>query len=244
VKLILKKKTVQRIQVLSMKIDIVSAVPDIFGSFFSESILKRGSVKGLLEITVHDLRKWALDKHKVVDDTPYGGGPGMIMRVDVLHRAISELKSENSLVILTTPRGEKLAQSRVRQLVEHNHLIIVCGHYKAVDERFNQFVDLEISIGDFILTGGELPAAILTDAVCRLVPGVISDLESANTDSFENGLLDCGYYTRPLEYAGVSVPEVLVGGNHKLIKEFRQQEAERITESRRPDLYQEYLKNL
>lgn len=227
-----------------MKIDIVSAVPDIFGSFFSESILKRGSVKGLLEITVHDLRKWALDKHKVVDDTPYGGGPGMIMRVDVLHRAVSELKSENSLVILTTPRGEKLAQSRVRQLVEHNHLIIVCGHYKAVDERFNQFVDLEISIGDFILTGGELPAAILTDAVCRLVPGVISDLESANTDSFENGLLDCGYYTRPLEYAGLSVPDVLVGGNHKLIKEFRQQDAERITKSRRPDLYQEYLKNL
>lgn len=241
-KMNLKKMTVQRSQELSMKIDIVSAVPDIFGSFFSESILKRGSDKGLIEITVHDLRKWALDKHKVVDDTPYGGGPGMIMRVDVLHRAVSELSSENSLVILTTPRGEKLAQSRVRQLVEHNHLIIVCGHYKAVDERFNQFVDLEISIGDFILTGGELPAAILTDAVCRLVPGVISDLESANTDSFENGLLDCGYYTRPLEYAGLSVPDVLVGGNHKLIKEFRQQDAERITKSRRPDLYQEYLK--
>lgn len=227
-----------------MKIDIVSVVPGIFGNFFSESILKRGCDKGLLEITVHDLRNWAFDKHKIVDDTPYGGGPGMIMRVDILHRAIAELKKDNSLVILTTPRGEQLSQGRVRKLVEYSHLIIICGHYKAVDERFNRYIDLEISIGDFILTGGELPAAMLTDAVCRLVPGVISDLDSANSDSFENGLLDCGYYTRPLEYEGMAVPEVLVSGNHKLIKEFRQHEAEEITKNRRPELFSKYLKKI
>lgn len=224
-----------------MKVDIVSAVPEVLSSWFNESILKRGASKELIEINIHNLREWSGNKHRAVDDTPYGGGAGMLLQVAPLYRAIEDLRKEGGAVILTTPRGRLLNQTLVRELLSHPQLVILCGHYKGVDERIVKHVDYEISIGDFILTGGEIPAAIITDAVCRLVPGVISDIDSANSDSFENQLLDCAYYTRPAEFMGDSVPEVLQDGNHKLITRWRLEDALKKTRERRPDLYQNYL---
>lgn len=226
-----------------MKIDIVSAVPQLLDGILNESILKRGMEKSLIEINIHDLRKWTSDKHKTVDDTPYGGGPGMILKAEPYYLAIEELKTGDSLVIITTPRGKVLKQPVVHELLQNKHLIILCGHYKAMDERIYNFVDLELSIGDYILTGGEIPAAAIVDSVCRLVPGVISDIDSALSDSFENTLLDCSYYTRPYEFKGVKVPDTLISGNHKKIDEWRLSDSIEITKKKRPDLYEKYLNN-
>jgi len=237
-----------------MKIDIISVVPKLLESFLFESIIKRGIEKSLVEITVYDLREWAFDKHKTVDDTPYGGGAGMIMKIDPLVAAIKDLKSrvvvndcDNNIktnVILTSPRGKVYNQSITNELLNnYNHLIIICGHYKGVDERIYNYIDNEISIGDFILTGGEIPAAVITDSIVRLIPGVISDIASANTDSFSSednsNLLDCGYYTRPLEFEGHKVPDVLANGNHKLIENWKKQNSLDKTRKNRPDLLEE-----
>lgn len=219
-----------------MKIDIISAHPDMFEGFLDHSILKIGKDKGLAEITVHDLRKWTEDKHNTVDDTPYGGGPGMIMKIEPFYNAITELKQEDSFVILTTPAGEKYDQEKAHNFLYYKHLIIVCGHYKGIDARIDNFIDMKLSVGDYILTGGELPAAIIVDSVCRLIPGVISDLDSALSDSFENGLLDCSYFTRPNEFMGLKVPEVLISGNHKKIDEWRINNSIEITKRYRPEL--------
>ncbi len=236
-----------------MKIDIISVVPKLLESFLFESIIKRGIDKSLVEINVHDLRDWAFDKHKTVDDTPYGGGAGMIMKIDPLVLAIKDLKSRvvskddnkekstiTTNIILTSPRGRVYNQSITNEFLEFDHLIIICGHYKGVDERIYNYIDNEISIGDYILTGGEIPAAIITDSVVRLIPGVISDISSANTDSFSmesnSNLLDCGYYTRPVEFDGHKVPDVLMNGNHKLIDEWKKENSAEKTKLSRPDL--------
>lgn len=224
-----------------MKIDIITALPEILESMVNSSILKRGMEKGLVEINIRNLRDWTEDRHNTVDDTPYGGGPGMVMKVEPIYKAIKDLREPESLVILTSPRGKVLEQALVRELLEYKHLIILCGHYKELDERVRKYVDMEISVGDFILTGGEIPAALITDAVTRLIPGVISDIESANSDSFENGLLDCAYYTRPQEFDNETVPEVLVNGNHKLIDKWRHESSLEITKRYRPDLYEAYV---
>ncbi|PID29208.1 MAG: tRNA (guanosine(37)-N1)-methyltransferase TrmD [Candidatus Cloacimonadota bacterium] len=226
-----------------MKIDIISAVPQLLDSVLFNSILQRGIEKELIEISVHNLRDWTVDRNRVIDDNLYGGGPGMLLKVDILVKAIKSLRRDGSLVVLTSPRGRILNQPLVRDLSNYSHIVIVCGHYKGVDERVRDYIDMEISVGDYVLTGGEIPAAIICDSVLRLVPGVMSDINSANSDSFENILLDCAHYTRPLEFEGKVVPEVLRSGNHKLIDEWRLNSSIDITKENRPDIFDKYLQS-
>ena len=225
-----------------MKIDIVTALPELVNGWVNNSILRIGTGKGILDIRVHDLRDWTTDKHRTVDDSPYGGGPGMVMKVEPFTKAICDLKTKDSLVIMPTPEGEIYDQSITRSLVAERHLIFICGHYKGIDGRISNYVDRMISAGDFILTGGELVAAMIADSVCRLIPGVISDIGSANSDSFENGLLDCDYFTRPPLFEKHAVPDVLISGNHKAIEEWRKKNSFDKTARKRPDLIKK-LKN-
>lgn len=227
-----------------MKVDIISAVPQMLDSLLYNSILQRGIDRKIIEIVVHNLRDWTTDKHKIIDDTPYGGGPGMILKADIVSKAIRDLRKSNSLVIYTSPRGKTFNQNLAREMSTYEHLIILCGHYKGMDERAMKSVDMEISVGDYILSGGEIPATLICDAVLRLVPGVMSDIESANGDSFENILLDCAYYTRPYDFEGEKVPDILCSGNHKEIEKWRLQDSIEITKSRRPDLYELYKMSL
>jgi tRNA (guanine37-N1)-methyltransferase len=226
-----------------MKIDIVTALPELLTGFVNGSILKIGYDKGLIDVRIHDLRDWTDDRRRTVDDSPYGGGPGMIMKVEPFVKAIRDLRTPESVVIMPTPSGDVYDQKIARELKELAHLIIICGHYKGIDARIEHFVDRTISAGDYILTGGEIPAAIIADSVCRLIPGVISDIESANSDSFENGLLDCGYYTRPPSFEKLEVPNVLISGNHKAIDKWRINDAMERTRVSRPDLFEKYKKN-
>ncbi len=223
-----------------MKIDIVTALPDLLAGFVRESILRIGQEKGLVELKVHDLRDWTSDRHRTVDDSPYGGGPGMIMKVGPFVDAIRDLRTDGTVVIMPTPAGEVYSQKTARELLELEHMIIICGHYKGIDARIERYIDRMISTGDYILTGGELPAAIIADSVCRLIPGVISDIGSADSDSFENGLLDCGYYTRPPVFEGHEVPGILVSGNHKAIEKWRLNDSLSRTKTARPDLFENY----
>ncbi len=227
-----------------MKIDIVTALPELLTGFVGESILRIGQEKGLIELKVHDLRDWTADRHRTVDDSPYGGGPGMIMKVEPFVKAIRDLKTPKSTVIMPTPAGEVYSQMIARELLELEHMIIICGHYKGIDARIEHYIDRFISTGDYILTGGELPAAMIADSVCRLIPGVISDIGSADSDSFENGLLDCGYYTRPPVFEGHEVPEVLMSGNHKSIGKWRMNDSLERTGLKRPDLFEKYNEKL
>ena len=223
-----------------MRIDILTLFPKMFKNVFSESILKRAQEKGLLEIKIHNLRKWGLGRHKQVDDRPYGGGIGMILRVDVIDKALTsvkkEAKSKNSKTILLTPQGKLFNQSIAKKLSKLDRLILLCGHYEGVDERVRKLVDLEISIGDYILTGGEIPAMVLVDAIGRLIKGVIEKKEALRYESFEKGLLEYPQYTRPFEYKKMKVPEILLSGDHKKIKEWREKQALLRTKKRRPDL--------
>jgi len=225
-----------------MKIDIITALPELVKGFTENSMLKIGQDKGLLDIRVHDLRDWTNDKHKTVDDSPYGGGPGMIMKVEPFVKAIRDLRTEESIVIMPTPAGDIYDQKTARNLSEEKHLIFICGHYKGIDGRIEHYVDRMISTGDYIVTGGELPAAVIADSVCRLIPGVISDIGSADSDSFENGLLDCDYYTRPPVFEDYKVPEVLISGNHKAINEWRKNDSLERTKAKRPDLIEIFNK--
>lgn len=227
-----------------MKIDIVTALPELLTGFVGESILRIGQEKGLIELKVHDLRDWTDDRHRTVDDSPYGGGPGMIMKVEPFVKAIRDLKTPKSTVIMPTPAGEVYSQMIAREFLELEHMIIICGHYKGIDARIENYIDRFISTGDYILTGGELPAAMIADSVCRLIPGVISDIGSADSDSFENGLLDCGYYTRPPVFEGHEVPEVLMSGNHKSIDKWRMNDSLERTGLKRPDLFEKYNEKL
>ncbi len=228
-----------------MDIEILSLFPDYFAGPFDESILKRAREKELVRIEHVQVRDFAQDKHKKVDDRPYGGGPGMVLKPDPTIAAIRSVKKENSHVVYLSPQGSLLTASKCRELSVKEHLILVCGHYEGIDERvIEQEVDEEISIGDYVLTNGALAAIVLVDAVVRFIPGVLGNEHAADEDSFESGLLDCPHYTRPECFEGKTVPEVLLNGNHKQIAEWRKQMAELKTKQIRPDLYLRYKKEL
>lgn len=224
-----------------MNIDILTLFPEIALAPLSESIIQRARDAGLVEVRGHNLRDWSQDKHKRVDDSPCGGGPGMVLQPGPLHAAITELKQEHTRVILMTPQGAPLKQARVRELSSESHLLIVCGHYEGIDHRIVEtLIDEEISIGDYVLTNGAIAAAVLCDAVIRLIPGALGDAQSAIEESFsEPQLLEAPCYTRPVDFNGRKVPEVLLGGNHARIAEWRKQQALERTRANRPDLGQE-----
>jgi len=222
-----------------MRIDIISVLPELMESPFQASILKRAVQKGLAEVHFHQLRDWSIGKYRQIDDEPYGGGAGMVMMVEPLDKCISELKSQRNYdeIIYLTPEGETLNQKIANSLSIKNNLMFICGHYKGIDQRVRDLhVSKEISIGDYVLTGGELAACVLADSVIRLLPGVLNDEQSALTDSFQDDLLSPPIYTRPEEYKGLKVPQVLLSGNFAKIEEWRNDEAVRITRERRPDL--------
>ncbi len=225
-----------------MRIDILSAVPDLLHSPFSHSILKRAADKGLLEIHVHNIRDWADNKHKQIDDYQFGGGAGMVMMIEPIAKAYETLSAERHYdeFIYLTPDGERLGQKRVNQLSLKGNLLMLCGHYKGVDERVREkFITMELSIGDYVLSGGELAAAVLVDSIGRLIPGVLGDETSALLDSFQDNLLAPPVYTRPAEYHGMKVPDVLMSGNAAKIEEWRDEQAYQRTLQRRPDLLEE-----
>lgn len=222
-----------------MRIDIVSVLPELMESPFQASILKRAVEKGLAEVHFHQLRDWSVGKHKQIDDEPYGGGAGMVMMVEPLDKCISELKEQRAYdeIIYLTPEGETLNQRIANTLSIKENLMMICGHYKGIDQRVRDLhVTKEISIGDYVLTGGELAACVLADSIIRLLPGVLNDEQSALTDSFQDDLLSPPIYTRPDEYKGLKVPDVLLSGNFGKIEEWRHDEAVRVTRERRPDL--------
>jgi len=222
-----------------MRIDIISIFPDFFEGPFSHSILKRAQEKKLVEIHIHDLRPHSTNKQKSVDDYQYGGGSGMVMNIQPIDDCISKLKEEREYdeIIYLTPDSPTLTQNTCNNLSSSKNLIMLCGHYKGIDQRIrDQFITMEISIGDYVLTGGELAAAVLTDSIVRLIPGAISDETSALSDSFQDGLLSHPIYTRPSEYKGWKVPEILLSGNPKLIERWREEKALEKTRNIRPDL--------
>ncbi len=222
-----------------MRIDIISVLPELMESPFQTSILRRAMDKGLVEVHFHHLRDWAVNKHRQIDDEPYGGGAGMVMMIEPLDKCISELKSQRTYdeVIYLTPDGVTLNQKIANTLSIKNNLIFLCGHYKGIDQRVRDLhITKEISIGDYVLTGGELAACVLADSVIRLLPGVLNDEQSALTDSFQDDLLSPPIYTRPEVYKGLEVPKVLLSGNFAKIEEWRHDEAVRITQEKRPDL--------
>lgn len=222
-----------------LHIDILTVLPALLESPFQHSMMKRAQEKGLLKIAVHSLRQWAVNEYGQVDDYQYGGGAGMVMMCEPLANAIDALSKDRKYdeIIYLTPDGETLAQPLVNQLSLQQNLLLICGHYKGIDERIRtHYVTREISIGDYVLSGGELPAAILVDAIGRLIPGVLNDETSALTDSFQDNLLSPPVYTRPEEFRGWKVPAILMSGNHKHIEEWRHDQALQRTQERRPDL--------
>lgn len=218
-----------------MKIDILTLFPKMFEGFLSESIIKRAIEQKKVEINVIDFRQYSSDIHKKVDDYPYGGGAGMVLMPEPIFKAIDELKKENSLVILCTPQGQVYNQSLAYNLTKKKHIIIICGHYEGFDERIRALADIEVSIGDFILTGGEIPSMAITDSVVRLLDGVILE-ESHLNESFNNDLLDYPVYTKPQEFRGMKVPDVLLSGHHENIRKWRLEQQIKRTSERRPDL--------
>ncbi|HEX8961348.1 MAG TPA: tRNA (guanosine(37)-N1)-methyltransferase TrmD [Geobacteraceae bacterium] len=222
-----------------MKFDILTLFPAMFDGPLTESIIKRAVEDGLIDIRLHNIRDYAVDRHKTADDYPYGGGAGMVMKVEPLAACIEKVKGErpSARVILTTPQGKPFNQALAGELAQEKELVIVCGRYEGVDERVRElFVDDEISLGDFVLTGGEIAAMVIVDAVSRLIPGVLGSEESAAGDSFSDGLLEYPQYTRPAEFNGCSVPEVLLSGNHQEIARWRRRMALQRTREKRPDL--------
>jgi tRNA (guanine37-N1)-methyltransferase len=219
----------------ALRIDVVSLFPETVRAALSASIPARAVERGLASLRVHDLREWGIGKHRAVDDEPYGGGAGMLMRPEPLVDAIEALRTEGSVVVLLDAGGERLQQSRVRSLAGAGHLIILCGRYEGIDQRVRAYVDLELSIGDFVLSGGEPAAIVLCDALLRLVPGAI-DTASLAEESFSTNLLEYPQYTRPAEYRGVAVPEILLSGNHAAVAAWRGEQARQRTANRRPDL--------
>ncbi|NDK55206.1 tRNA (guanosine(37)-N1)-methyltransferase TrmD [Pontibacter fetidus] len=225
-----------------MRIDIISCQPDLLESPFSHSILKRAQQKGLAEIHVHDLRKFAINKYGQIDDYAFGGGAGMVMMIEPIDKCISGLQADRTYdaIIYMTPDGQTLNQNIVNQFSLLQNIIILCGHYKGVDERVRQrFITHEISIGDYVLSGGELGAAVLADAIIRIIPGVLNDESSALTDSFQDGLLAPPVFTRPAEYKGMQVPDILLSGDGPKIEQWRFEQAIERTRQRRPDLLNE-----
>ena len=224
-----------------MRIDIITIFPEMFEAVLGASIVKRSRAKGKLDLRVHDLRDYTMDKHRKVDDRPFGGGSGMVMSAEPIFMAVEHIKSEirnqKSKVILLCPQGKTFDQPMAKRLAKCRHLILICGHYEGVDERVGQhIVDVEVSIGDYVLTGGELPAMVLVDALARLLPGVLGDKNSLKFESFEGNLLEYPQYTRPADYRGLIVPAVLLSGNHREIESWRKKESLARTKARRPDL--------
>src|SRR5436309_14890269 len=230
-----------------MKIDILTLFPEICRTPLSESIMKRAQENGIIDLRIHNLRHWTRDKHHIVDDAPFGGGQGMVMKAEPIFAAVEELRGQigekskienrKSKIILMSPAGHRFDQQMATQLSQESHLIIVCGHYEGVDHRvIEHLVDLEISIGDYVLTNGAIAAVVLVDAIGRLVPGVLGHEQFAVYDSFSGGLLEAPQYTRPAEFRGWKVPEVLLSGNHAEIARWRQEQAVKRTRQNRPDL--------
>ena len=222
-----------------MKIDILTLFPKMFENILGESMLKIAQAKGLVKIEVHSLRDWTSDSHRTADDKPFGGGPGMVMKVEPVWRAIDEIRGRQGSrvkAILVTPQGKKFDQKTAKRLAKEKRLVLICGHYEGVDERVRELADEEISIGDYVLTCGELPALVMVDAVVRLIPGVLGHNDSIKSESFEDDLLEYPQYTRPSEFKGMKVPDILLSGDHKKIEAWRKKEALKRTKKRRPDL--------
>jgi tRNA (guanine37-N1)-methyltransferase len=225
-----------------MRIDIVSVVPELLNGFLQSSIVSRAVKKGLVDIQITPLRDYAVNAYGQVDDYPYGGGAGMVIMAEPLSKCIENLQSQRTYqqIIYMTPDGQKTTQQIVNTLSLNQHIMIICGHYKGIDQRVRDlYVTMELSIGDFVVTGGEIPAALITDAMVRLIPGVLGNEESALTDTFQDGLLSPPVYTRPEEFKGLKVPEVLLSGNHTLIQEWRLEQSMSLTQQKRPDLFNE-----
>lgn len=223
-----------------MQIDILTLFPRMFEGPLDESMLKIAREKGILTVNVHNLRDWTTDRHKTADDKPFGGGAGMVMKIEPIYKALKDLskkKFKSSAVILLSPQGAVYNQKTAKKLSLYDRLILICGHYEGVDARVSVLADMEISCGDYILTGGELPACIIIDSVARLLPDVLGEAESLNTESFENGLLEYPQFTRPREFEGMKVPEVLFSGDHKKIEAWRYKQSLKKTKTLRPDLY-------
>ncbi|HTY88964.1 MAG TPA: tRNA (guanosine(37)-N1)-methyltransferase TrmD [Candidatus Acidoferrum sp.] len=222
-----------------MRIDVLTLFPAMFAGPLDESIIQRARKKGLLDLKIHNLRDWAHDRHKTVDDRPFGGGPGMLLKPEPLFEAVEGLRREKTRVILLSPAGRPFGQAIARELAQQEDLLLVTGHYEGFDERVREtLADDELSIGDYVLTNGALPAMVVIDAVVRLLPGVLGDDESAHDESFSHGLLEYPQYTRPAEFRGMKVPDVLVSGHHAEIEKWRREQAKRRTKERRPDLMQ------
>jgi tRNA (guanine37-N1)-methyltransferase len=221
-----------------LRFDVLSLFPKTIEGFTEESILGKAIDRGLLELNSFDLRRWARGKHREADDRPFGGGAGMVLKPEPLFEAIEEISNESTTVVYMAPDGEPLSTPLARELSESQHLLLISGHYEGIDQRVrDEMVDREISIGDYVLTNGALPATVLIDAVARQVPGVLGDEESLNDESFENNLLAHPQYTRPAEYRGLKVPEVLLSGNHQEISKWRQEKRMERTANLRPDLF-------
>ncbi|MEW6170327.1 MAG: tRNA (guanosine(37)-N1)-methyltransferase TrmD [Candidatus Omnitrophota bacterium] len=215
----------------------------MFSAVLDESIIKRAQKKNKLQIRIHDLRTYSLDKHKKVDDRPYGGGPGMVLTPEPIFKAVEKNKSRNQKIILLSPHGKKLNQALAKKIAKFKNILLICGHYEGVDERVKTLIDEEISIGDYVLTGGELPAMILIDCITRLIPGVLGERKSLKEESFENNLLEYPQYTRPEKFCKMQVPRVLFSGNHKKIETWRKKKSLEYTKKYRPDLLKNFHKN-
>ncbi|ADG82891.1 tRNA (guanosine(37)-N1)-methyltransferase TrmD [Thermincola potens] len=224
-----------------MRFDILTLFPEMFVGPFGASIIKRAVEKGLIEIHTTNIRDFAEDKHRIVDDYPFGGGAGMVMKPEPIFKAVESLMPEKgrSQVILLSPQGIVYKQEIARKLSQYGHIVLICGHYEGVDERIKSLIDMELSIGDYILTGGELAAMVVVDSVARLIPGVLGDEESAKEESFSNNLLEYPHYTRPREFRGMSVPDILLSGNHEKIRAWRLKQSLLKTLQMRPDLLSE-----
>ena len=226
-----------------MRIDILTIFPKVFSPVLNESIIKRAQKKGLVKISLHNLRDYSTDKHRKVDDRPFGGGPGMVMRPEPIFRAVEAMRRKTkderrkTKIILLSPQGKVLNQKIANRLSKYKHLVLICGHYEGVDERVRcRLVDEEISIGDYVLTGGELPAMVLVDAITRLIPGVLGDKDSLKEESFSTSCLEYPHYTRPANFRGLKVPDVLLSGDHKQIALWRKKQSIKITKIKRPEL--------
>lgn len=226
-----------------MKIDVLTLFPNMFGPVTSESILGRAKDNGILDIHITNIRDYSLDKHKKTDDYPFGGGAGMVMTVDPVFNALKSISAEGKRIIYMSPRGRVLDQQLISELSQEENLVLLCGHYEGIDQRILDYWNMEeVSVGDYILTGGELPAMILIDAVARLVPDVLGSSTSHDEESIYSGLLEYPQYTKPREYEGLAVPEVLVSGNHKLIHLWKFEKSLELTRERRPDLFEKFVK--
>ena len=221
-----------------MRIDILSIFPYMFDGFLNESIIKRAIQKKIVEINIHDFREFSKDPHKKVDDYQFGGGAGMILMPEPIYDCVESIRDDDSYIILMTPQGVSYNQKKANELKLKKHLIIICGHYEGFDERIRALADLEVSIGDYVLTGGELPSMVITDSIVRLLDGAIKE-ESTETESFNNGLLDYPVYTKPVNFRGMEVPSVLLSGHHENIKKWRYEESLKRTKERRPDILEE-----